>query len=80
VIEPGPTGVRLHHQAPKDTKRGKISPRIPFPGWAFAMLDLSNYNCICGKRYRDGDTAHIDGNAQHIYFDDLTYTWTQESK
>jgi hypothetical protein len=25
-------------------------------------------------------TAHIDGNAQHIYSDDLTYTWTQESK
>lgn len=22
-------------------------------------------------------TTHTDGNAQHIYFDDLTYTWTQ---
>ena len=21
-------------------------------------------------------TTHTDGNAQHIYFDDLTYTWT----
>ena len=25
-------------------------------------------------------TTHIDGNAQQIYFDDLTYTWTQDAK
>jgi hypothetical protein len=23
-------------------------------------------------------TTWIDGNAQHVYFDDLTYTWRQE--
>ena len=22
-------------------------------------------------------STHTDGNGQHIYFDDLTYTWTQ---
>jgi hypothetical protein len=22
-------------------------------------------------------TTHTDGNAQQLYFDDLTYTWTQ---
>jgi hypothetical protein len=25
-------------------------------------------------------TTWIDGNAQHVYFDDVTYTWRQESK
>jgi hypothetical protein len=25
-------------------------------------------------------TTHIDGNGQEVYFDDLTYTWTQDAK
>jgi len=25
-------------------------------------------------------STHTDGNGQHLYFDDLTYTWTQEEK
>jgi hypothetical protein len=25
-------------------------------------------------------STHTDGNGQHIYFDDLTYTWTQRAK
>jgi hypothetical protein len=43
-------------------------------------LDLSPAHRAIGARFdRFGVvTTHIDGNGQHVYLDDLSYTWRQE--
>lgn len=44
-----------------------------------ASLPLPHAHRVAGAHFNRFGliTTHTDGNAQHLYFDDLTYTWTQ---
>lgn len=47
-----------------------------------ARLAIPPENRAMGAHYNRFGliSTHIDGNVQHIYFDDLTYTWKQDEK
>jgi hypothetical protein len=56
-------------------------------GRVLVSLDGKRAELVLGEGHRESPvefdrfgvvTTWIDGNAQHVYFDDLTYTWRQE--
>ena len=43
------------------------------------VLDLAKGHKLAGAHFNRFGliSTHTDGNGQHLYFDDLTYTWSQ---
>jgi hypothetical protein len=67
----------LEYEPPQDGQAGRIT--ITFDNEQ-VNLDLPREHSPSNARFdRFGlVTTWIDGNAQHVYFDDLTYTWRQD--
>lgn len=66
----------LEYKPPRDNAPGEIT--VTLDGER-ASVSLPREHQAMGAHFdRFGlITTHTDGNAQHLYFDDLTYTWSQ---
>jgi hypothetical protein len=66
----------LEYVPPADAKPGSIT--VTFDREKVTLLVPREYLAVGAHFNRFGlISTHTDGNGQHLYFDDLTYTWTQ---